>query len=262
MHYSFPGQTALVTGSSKGIGRAVAIELARGGANVTVNYSSSRQAGEEVVREIEKVGGRALLVGCDVSDQQAVEAMVQQTVEHFGSLDLFVSNAVYSDRQLMVEADMQGFRKTIDVSMWGAFFGVRAAAQQMIRQGRPGAITVVSSPHSLIPFPTAMAYNMAKAAIDHMARTAAIELIKYGIRVNIFHPGWIDTPGERKFFTEDQLAAGAQELPMQRLGTSEEMAHGICFTLSQEAAYMTGTTLTMDGGVQLPWWSKRTEGGQ
>jgi glucose 1-dehydrogenase len=107
-----------------------------------------------------------------------------------------------------------------------------------------------------------MAYNMAKAAIDHMARTAAIELVSKGIRVNVFHPGWIDTPGERKFFTEDQLAEGAKTLPLKRLGSSEEMAHGICFTLSNEAAYMVGSTLTMDGGVELPWWSKRTEGGQ
>jgi glucose 1-dehydrogenase len=148
------------------------------------------------------------------------------------------------------------------VSMWGAFYGLRAAAQQMVAQGKGGAITIVSSPHSLIPFPTAMAYNMSKAAIDHMAKTAAIELVKHGIRVNIFHPGWIDTPGERKFFSEEQLAEGAKSLPMGRLGTSEEMAHGICFTLSDEAAYMTGTIMTMDGGVQLPWWSKRTEGGQ
>jgi glucose 1-dehydrogenase len=197
-----------------------------------------------------------------VSNQQAVEAMVATTVAEFGGLDIFVSNAVYSDRQLMVDADMAGFRKTIEVSMWGAMYGVRASAQQMLKQGRGGAITVVSSPHAIIPIPTAMAYNMAKAAIDHMARTAAIELVKHGIRVNVFHPGWIDTPGERKFFSEDQLAQGAQGLPMGRMGTSEEMAHGICFTLSHEARYMTGTTLTMDGGVGLPWWSKRTEGKQ
>jgi glucose 1-dehydrogenase len=107
-----------------------------------------------------------------------------------------------------------------------------------------------------------MAYNMAKAAIDHMARTAAIELVNHGIRVNVFHPGWIDTPGERKFFTDEQLQEGAKSLPLKRLGTSEEMAHGICFTLSKEASYMVGSTLTMDGGVELPWWSKRAEGGQ
>lgn len=262
MHYNFAGKNALVTGSSKGIGRAVAIELARGGANVTLNCSASRALADEVAREIQALGTRSIVVECDVSEQSAVEDMVKRTVKEFGSLDIFVSNAVYSDRQLMVEADMVGFRKTIDVSMWGAFYGLRAAAQQMIDQGKGGAITIVSSPHSLVPFPTAMAYNMAKAAIDHMARTAAIELIKHGIRVNIFHPGWIDTPGERKFFSEKQLEDGAKSLPMGRLGTSEEMAHGICFTLSDAASYMTGTTMTMDGGVQLPWWSKRTEGGQ
>ncbi len=262
MQYSFQGKNALVTGSSKGIGRAVAIALAKGGANVTVNCSASKDQAEEVAEEIRKLGSKAIVVACDVSDLAAVEDMVQQTVSAFGSLDMFVSNAVYSDRQLLVEADMKGFRRTIDVSMWGALHGVRASAQQMIKQGGGGRITVVSSPHSIIPFPTAMAYNMAKAAIDHMARTAAIELVKYGIRVNVFHPGWIDTPGERKFFTEQQLEEGAQGLPMKRMGTSEEMAHGICFTLSDEAAYMTGTTLTMDGGVGLPWWSKRTEGKQ
>jgi glucose 1-dehydrogenase len=262
MHYSFEGKNALVTGSSKGIGRAVALELARGGANVTINCSSSRTEAEEVVREIEKLGRRAIVVACDVSEQHGVEAMVQQTVDAFGSLDVFVSNAAYSDRKLMIDADMEGFRKTVDISMWGAFYGLRASSQQMVKQGTGGAITIVSSPHALVPFPTAMAYNMSKAAIDHMARTAAIELVKYGIRVNLFHPGWIDTPGERKFFTEEQLREGAKSLPLGRLGSSEEMAHGICFTLSNEASYMTGSTMTMDGGVQLPWWSKRTEGGQ
>lgn len=262
MHYKFEGKSAIVTGSSKGIGRSVAIELARGGANVTVNSSSSRQAAEQVANEIRSLGVKAIICQCDVSDQKAVEDMVQQTVQAFGGLDLFVSNAVYSDRQLMVDADMVGFKKTIDVSMWGAFFGLRASAQQMIKQGRGGAITIVSSPHANIPFPLSMAYNMAKAAIDHMARTAAIELIHHGIRVNVFHPGWIDTPGERKFFTEEQLAQGAMSLPVKRLGTPDEMAHGICFSLSDQAAYMVGSTLTMDGGAQLPWWSKRNEGGQ
>ncbi len=262
VQYSFKGKNALITGSSKGIGRAVALALARGGANVALNCSGSRTQAEEAAEEIRSLGGKAIVCVCDVSDQKAVEAMVQQTVAEFGSLDIFVSNAVYSDRELMVKANMEGFRRTIEVSMWGALHGVRAAAQQMLTQPGRGRITVVSSPHAIIPFPTAMAYNMAKAAIDHMARTAAIELVREGIRVNVFHPGWIDTPGERKFFSEQQLAEGGQSMPMGRLGTSEEMAHGICFTLSDEAAYMTGTTLTMDGGVGLPWWSKRTEGKQ
>jgi glucose 1-dehydrogenase len=260
--YNFEGKNALVTGSSKGIGRAAAIALARGGANLTINCSSSVHEAEKVAEEIRSMGRKAIVVQCDVSDQAAVEEMIAKTVEAFGSLDVFVSNAVYSDRQLMIEADMKGFKKTIDVSMWGAFFGLRASAQQMVKQGNGGSIAIVSSPHSQVAFPTAMAYNMAKAAIDHMARTAAIELVRYGIRVNVFHPGWIDTPGERKFFTEDQLATGASGLPLKRLGTSEEMAQGICFMLSDEAAYMVGSTLTMDGGVQLPWWSNREQGGQ
>ncbi len=259
---NFSGKNALVTGSSKGIGAAIAIELAKGGANVTLNCNSSTDQAELVAEQIRALGRKALVIAADVSQQEAVEDMVQQTVNEFGSLDLFVSNAVYSDREVMIKADMAGFKRTVDVTMWGAFFGVRAASQQMVKQGNGGAITVVSSPHAIIPIPTAMAYNMSKAAIDHMARTAAIELVKYGIRVNVFHPGWIDTPGERKFFSEEQIQEGAQSLPMKRMGTPEEMAKGVCFTLSEDAAYMTGSVMTMDGGVGLPWWSNREEGKQ
>jgi glucose 1-dehydrogenase len=107
-----------------------------------------------------------------------------------------------------------------------------------------------------------MAYNMAKAAIDHMARTAAIELAPHNIRVNIVHPGWIDTPGERKFFTDEQLEEGAKKLPFGRLGQPEEIGKGVVYILSDDAAYMTGSTLLIDGGVSLPWWSNRSEGGQ
>lgn len=259
---SFAGKTALITGSSKGIGAGIALELGRQGASVAVNYHSGVDQAEAVADEIRSSGAQAIVVQADVSDQSAVEAMVAQVTAEFGRLDLFVSNAVYSDRELMLNADMEGFKRTIDVSMWGAFFGVRAAAAQMVRQGDGGAITVVSSPHAHLAIPTAMAYNMSKAAIDHMARTAAIELVRHGIRVNVFHPGWIDTPGERKFFSEEQIDAGAKSLPMGRMGTPEEMAKGVCFTLSDDAAYMTGSTMTMDGGVGLPWWSNREDGQQ
>lgn len=259
---SFAGKAALVTGSSKGIGAAVVLELARQGADVTINCHSSKDQAEEVAKQVRSLGRKALVIAADVSDQAAVEDMISQTVSEFGHLDCFVSNAVFSDRQLMVDADMEGFKRTVDVSMWGAFFGVRAASQQMLKQGTGGAITVISSPHAVIPIPTAMAYNMSKAAIDHMARTAAIELVEHGIRVNVFHPGWIDTPGERKFFSEQDIREGAANLPMKRMGSPEEMARGVCFTLSDDAAYMTGSTMTMDGGVGLPWWSKRAEGKQ
>ena len=256
----FAGRNALVTGASRGIGRAVALGLAREGANVAINFRSHPDEAEQVAAEVRSLGGKALLAQADVADQKAVEAMVQKTADAFGGLNHFVSNAAYSDRQLMVEADMDGFRRTIDVTMWGAFNGLRAASQQMVKQGGGGSIVIVSSPHAVIPIPTAMAYNMAKAAIDHMARTAAIELIGHRIRVNTVYPGWIDTPGERKFFTEEQLKKGAEGLPWKRMGTPEEIAKGILFCLSDDADYMTGSILTMDGGVSLPWWSNRAAG--
>lgn len=255
-------QNIIVTGGSRGIGRGCAIELAKAGANVAINYHSNSAAAQEVVAEIEKLGRRAMAIQADVAEQKSIEQMIEQVAEAFGSVDGYVSNAAYSDRELMVDAQMEGFRRTIDVSMWGAFYGVRAAARQMIRQGQGGAITVVSSPHAVIPIPTAMAYNMAKAAIDHMARTAAIELAEHGIRVNLIHPGWIDTPGERKFFSEEQLEQGAANIPLKRLGTPEEIGRAILYTLSSDAAYMTGTTLLIDGGISLPWWSNRKEGKQ
>ncbi len=254
------GRNALVTGASLGIGRAVAIELARQGANVGINFRSHVDQAQEVAREVEKLGRKALLLQADVSDQAAVEGIVAKMTSEFGSVDCFVSNAVYSDRQLMIEADMAGFRRTIDVTMWGAFHGVRASAQQMVKQGRGGSIVVISSPHAVLAIPTAMAYNMAKAAIDHMARTAAIELAPHKIRVNILHPGWIDTPGERKFFSEDQIQQGGQKLPWGRMGRPDEIAKGVSFLLSDDADYMTGGTMTMDGGVGLPWWSNRASG--
>ena len=102
--------------------------------------------------------------------------------------------------------------------------------------------------------------ELAKAAIDHMARTAAIEMAEHRVRVNVVHPGWIDTPGERKFFTEEQIEVGGKKLPWGRLGTPEEIAKAIIYTLSDDADYMTGSTLLIDGGVSLPWWSNRDDG--
>ena len=256
----FSGRNALVTGSSRGIGRACAVELAQHGINVAVNYRSHPDEAEEVAEEIRALGCKATILQADVSDQLAVEDMVARTASELGSLDYFVSNAAYSDRELMLNADMDGFRRTVDVTMWGAFYGVRAAAQQMVKQDSDGSIAVVSSPHAVHAIPTAMAYNMSKAAIDHMARTAAIELVKHRIRVNIVHPGWIDTPGERKFFTEDQIEQGAKGLPFGRLGRPEEIGKAVAYVLSDDAEYMTGSTLSIEGGVGLPWWSNRAEG--
>ena len=256
----FEGRNALVTGASRGIGRACALQLASQGANVAVNYRSHPDEADEVVEQIRNMGRRAFAVQADVAEMESVEKMVADTVAELGSLDHYVSNAAYSDRELMLNADLADFRRTVDVTMWGAFYGVRTAARQMVSQGSGGSIAVVSSPHAVLAIPTAMAYNMSKAAIDHMARTAAIELAPHRIRVNIVHPGWIDTPGERKFFSEEQIEEGGKALPWGRLGKPEEIGNAVTFVLSDEAEYMTGSTLTMDGGVSLPWWSNRADG--
>jgi glucose 1-dehydrogenase len=154
---------------------------------------------------------------------------------------------------LMLDADFEGFKRTIDVTMWGAFHLTRASAKHLVNAGSGGNIVIISSPHAQMAIPGAMAYNMAKAAIDQMARTAAVELAQYRIRVNIVHPGWIDTPGERKFFSEQTLREQGEKLPWGRLGQPHEIGRGVAFLCDPASEYITGSTLTIDGGIQLPW---------
>jgi glucose 1-dehydrogenase len=195
-----------------------------------------------------------------VAEQSQVEASVTAAVRSLGRLDILVTAAVYSDRETFTTADMAGFRQTIDVSMWGSFYALRAAANRMIEQGQGGAIVIVSSPHAHVAFPNCMAYNMAKAAQDQMARTAGIELFTHKIRVNIVHPGWTDTPGERKYFSEDELRRVGPTLPAGRLARPEEIARAIVFLVDPASEYINGVTMTIDGGLSLPWWSKRGSG--
>ncbi len=253
----FKGCVALVTGASLGIGRATAVALGRAGAYVAVNYRTHRDDAEEVAQAVRDAGSRAITVQADVADYDAVEKMVADTVAEFGKLDIAISNAAYSDREPFYEADLAGFRRTVDVTMWGAFNLLRTSARQMISQGNGGSIVLVSSPHAFIPAPRAMAYNMSKAAVEHMARTAAIELAEHRIRVNIIQPGWTDTPGERKFADEETLQRAGAKIPLGRLGTPEEMAEGILFLCDPRNDYMTGTSLLIDGGISLPWWANR-----
>jgi glucose 1-dehydrogenase len=254
------GQAAIVTGGSRGIGRAVVLGLAAAGADVAFNYYAHADEAAEVADGVRALGRRCVCERVDVADQTAVEAFVAQAADAFGRLDIAVTNSVFSDREPFVTARMEGFRRTLDVTMWGAFYTVRAVAQRMIEAARGGSIVVVSSGHAYIPIPRAMAYNMAKAALDQMARTAAIELIDHKIRVNILYPGWTDTPGERKFVSDEQLARSAKKLPWKRLATPEEVARGAVFLCDPASDYITGSSLASDGGINLPWWAARGMG--
>lgn len=247
----------LVTGASLGIGRAAALAFGKAGAKVAVNFRSSQLEAEELVAEIVSVGGQAFAHRADVADHQAVEDLVGRTVAEYGALDIAIGNAAYSDRGAFHEADLAGFRRTVDVTMWGAFHVLRVAARQMISQQGPGSIVLVSSPHAFIPMPHAMAYNMSKAALEQMAKTAAIELAEHRIRVNMIQPGWTDTPGERKFASEETLQRAGEGIPLGRLGTPEEMAAALLFLADPGNQYMTGATLLVDGGISLPWWAHR-----
>lgn len=251
------GQAALVTGAGRGIGRASAIALAQAGADVAVNYLDNRGEAEETAALVQRAGARAVILQGDVSEQEAVEGLVAATVSAFGRLNVAVANAYWSAREQFYTADMDRFRRTIDVTMWGAFHTLRAATRQMVAQGQGGSIVLIGSPHAVVAVPLAMAYNMAKAAVDHMGRTAAIELAEERIRVNIIHPGWIDTPGEREHATEEELASSAAKLPWKRLGRPDEIARGVVFLCDPRSDYITGSTLAIDGGINLPWWATR-----
>jgi glucose 1-dehydrogenase len=250
------GQVALITGAGRGIGRATALALARAGVRVAVNDLDPRAAADTAA-EISRADGRALALPGDVAAQETVEGLVAAAVEAFGRLDIAVANAYYSAREPFWTADMGRFRRTIDVTMWGAFYALRAAARQMVEQGNGGSIVVIGSPHAVFAVPEAMAYNMAKAAVEHMARTAALELAVHRVRVNVIQPGWIDTPGEREHATEEEIKRAARKLPWKRLGLPEEIARGVVFLCEPGSDYITGSTLAIDGGITLPWWSTR-----
>jgi len=240
------GKVAIVTGAARGIGAACAQKLAAAGAHVVVNDILEPT---ETISLIESAGGMATAAVGDVTNRERVAEIVSQTKTEQGRIDYLVTNAAYSDRELFYQANLEGFEKTINVCMWGPFNFLREVSNVLIEQGEGGAIVCISSPHSYVAIPGAMAYNMAKAAVDQMARTAACELAEHRIRVNIVHPGWTDTPGERKFFHESELSEKGGELPWGRLAKPEEIASVIAFLLSEEASFINGVNLPVDGGV-------------
>ncbi len=251
MNINLDGKVALISGASRGIGRGVALQMGKSGAKVAVNYRAHGDEAEAVVDEIRRAGGDAFAYRADVSDRDAVDAMVDATVEQFGRLDIAVANAYYSKREPFLDLALEAAQRTVEVTFWGAFHIAQAGARQMVKQGDGGAILFISSVLAWIPLPTSLPYNAAKAGIDQMSATIANELTEHRIRSNVIAPGYTDTPGERQYATEAQLREAATALPWKRLGTAQDIANAATFLCSDAADYITGTVLSVDGGYWL-----------
>lgn len=250
------GKAALITGSSRGIGKGIALEMARAGADIAVNYYSHQADAEAVAEEIRALGRKAVVIGADVSDRKAVDEMVSEAAESLGQLDITVANAYYSKREPFLDMSIEGMQRTVDVTLFGAFHVAQASSRQMVAQGNGGCLLFISSVMSFIPFSNSLAYSTAKAGMNHMAAIIALELLDHRIRVNVIEPGWTDTPGERQFSTEEELREGGRRLPWGRLGTIEDLGRAATFLCSDDADYITGEVMRVDGG----FWLKRGVG--
>jgi glucose 1-dehydrogenase len=250
----FNGSVALVTGAGQGIGRGIAKWLAKEGAAIVVNdVVTDPKVGSpaiDVLREIENAyGTETLLCVADVSSRKQVERMFAMTMDRFSRIDIVVANASVSYRSPVVNAQWDAVLRTIEVTQFGVWHVCQAAAAQMSDQGY-GKIVIVGSILSEIPFPTSAAYCMAKAGITHFARTLATELAPRHVNVNVVSPGHIDTPGERKYSSEDELAKIGRNIPWGRLGKPSDVAKAVAFLVSEDADYITGSVLVVDGGLR------------
>jgi 3-oxoacyl-[acyl-carrier protein] reductase len=236
-----------VTGAGRNLGRAMALECARCGADVVVHYSRSGAEAEAVVGEIRALGRRAMALQADVSDYAALDRAIGQAVQEFGRLDVLVNNAGVLKRSLLMMMDVAEFASVIDTNLVGAFHGIKAASRHMIKQ-RGGAIVNISSAAGERGMVGQGAYSASKGGLNVLTGVAAKELARYGIRVNAVAPGAIDT-GMIRTLPEDFHAKYLKDIPLGRYGEPEEVARTVAFLASSEASYITGHTLTVDGGL-------------
>ncbi len=245
------GKVAIITGSATGIGKAMAQAMAREGAAVVINYVGHQQdAANGVVHDIEQAGGKALAVVADVSQLDQVQRLVAQTVHTFGRLDIMVNNAGIEEKHPFLEMPLEVWNKIIAVDLTGPWLGSQVAAQQMVTQGEGGRIITISSVHEDLPMPTNAPYCAAKGGLRMLTRTIAVELAPHQITVNNIGPGAIFTPIDADIEAnpdlEKQLMA---EIPLGRWGKPEDVAELAIYLASDAAAYVTGSTYFIDGGM-------------
>ncbi|MCX4398263.1 SDR family oxidoreductase [Streptomyces sp. NBC_00053] len=253
------GQKALVTGASSGIGRATAVELGRAGADVVVNYSSAREAAEEVVREIESFGVRACAHRADVSREDQVVGMFARMAEEFGTIDVLVANAGLQRDAAVTEMTLDRWDRVLDVNLTGQFLCAREAVKEFDRRGvvpevsrAAGKIICMSSVHQIIPWAGHANYAASKGGVLMMMRTLAQECAPRGIRVNAVAPGAIRTPINTEAWNTPEAEAGLLELiPYGRVGDPADVAAAVTLLASDLMDYVVGTTIYVDGGMTL-----------
>jgi glucose 1-dehydrogenase len=264
------GKGVLVTGGTSGIGQAIAVRFAEYGANVAINYlrqpeeaADTDQQVQACVNRVQQEGVRDVLVQGDVSREEDVVAMVDHTVGELGGLDVLINNAGIQISRHSDELSSADFDKVLAVNLRGAFLCAREAIRHFLAEGKPGVIINVSSVHQLIPKPDYLGYSTSKGGMQNLTRTLALEYASRGIRVNGIGPGATVTPINRAWI-EDPVKREQVEshIPMARAGTAEEMGSVACFLSSDDAAYITGQTIFVDGGLTLypsfrePWSSE------
>ena len=242
MQNTLTGKVALVTGASRGIGRAIALKLAAEGAAVVINYHGSMEKAKEVKAEIESDGGIAEIMQCNVADYQATEAMIRKVTDDFGRLDILVNNAGMK----MSEED---YDTVLDTNLKGTFHCIRFAARQMLRQ-RGGRIINLSSVSGILGNAGQANYSASKAGVIGLTKSAARELASRGITVNAVAPGFIETEMTAVLLEKVRESAVAQ-IPMGAFGTAEDVAEAVAFLASDSARYITGQTIHVDGGMAM-----------
>ncbi len=246
------GKVAIVTGGSLGIGAGIVHRLAQEGASVTLDYHVHSDAADAIAHEIQAGGGKVLVAQADVSDVASVQGLIAQTVQTFGRLDILVNNAGIEQPQPFLEVAQDAFDHQIATDLKGPYFAAQAAARQMVAQGGGGCIINISSVHEDLPMVGNAVYCAAKGGLRMLTRTLANELAPYGIRIVNIGPGAIETPINKATLENAQKhAALLAEIPLKRLGQPTDVANAVVWLASDEASYVTGTTLFIDGGLMI-----------
>lgn len=247
------GKVALVTGASQGIGRAIAERFAREGADIVVNFRSGPAMADEVVQGARALGVRAVAIQADVSSVEAVRGLVDQAVAEMGRIDVLVNNAGVESHAPFWDVSEADYDKVLDVNLKGTFFGTQAMVRHLRATNRPGRIVNVSSVHEELPFPNFAAYCASKGGLKMLTRNLAVELGPLGITINNIAPGAIVTPINTALLNDaTKLRSLTEQIPLGRLGNTDDVAGVAVFLASDEAAYVTGSTYVVDGG--LTWF--------